>query len=150
VRVAAAAERAAAAASAALGGLAVAPPPIFIADTADAPALRTLAGATRVLISCAGPFRFLGPPVVAACIDAKTHYVDVTGEPAFMEGMEAEHDARARAARVLVVSACGFDSIPADLGCLAAADALRKGGALPTQVESFLAIRTGARGLRGH
>jgi short subunit dehydrogenase-like uncharacterized protein len=31
-----------------------------------------------VVVSAVGPFRFYGPPVVQACLDTNTHYIDVT------------------------------------------------------------------------
>ena len=38
------------------------------------------------------------------------------GEPIFQEGMQLRHDAGAREAGVHVVSAVGYDSIPAEMG----------------------------------
>lgn len=49
-------------------------------------------------------------------INAGTHHVDVSGEPQFMERMQLEYNDLAREKGVYIVSACGFDSIPADLG----------------------------------
>lgn len=49
-------------------------------------------------------------------INAGTHHVDVSGEPEFMERMQLEYDDLAREKGVYIVSACGFDSIPADMG----------------------------------
>jgi short subunit dehydrogenase-like uncharacterized protein len=85
-----------------------------------------------------GPYRFLGEPVVAACISAGSHYMDITGEPQFMEDMFLKYVTRsyisnnlcdlcaavqcgryheaATEANVLVLHACAFDSVPADLG----------------------------------
>ena len=57
-----------------------------------------------------------GSPVVAACVAAGTDYVDINGEPAWHASIIDAHDARARAKSVLLVLACGFDSIPSDLG----------------------------------
>lgn len=63
-----------------------------------------------------GPYRFYGEAVVKACITAGTHHVDVSGEPQYMERMQLEYNDLAREKGVYVISACGFDSIPADLG----------------------------------
>lgn len=49
-------------------------------------------------------------------INAGTHHVDVSGEPAYMERMELEYHDLAREKGVYIVSACGFDSIPSDIG----------------------------------
>lgn len=50
-----------------------------------------------------------------ALLCSKT-YVDITGEPDFMERMAHMHGVRALETGALVVSSCGFDSIPADVG----------------------------------
>lgn len=73
---------------------------------------------TKVLINAAGPFAEYGPPVVEACIKTKTHYVDITGEPSFFYKMRNQWHEEAREKGVSVIHACGFDSIPADLGVL--------------------------------
>lgn len=70
----------------------------------------------QLVINCCGPFRTFGEPVVSACIAAGTHHLDVSGEPQYIERMQLLHDEAARRAGSLVIVACGFDSIPADLG----------------------------------
>ena len=92
------------------------PPGIVHADIDDPHTLRALAGSTRLVASTVGPFMEYGEPVVAACVDAGTDYIDITGEPEFVDRIWlAQHD-RARQAGVRLVHCCGFDSIPADLG----------------------------------
>ncbi|MFZ5481219.1 MAG: hypothetical protein ACOZNI_30955, partial [Myxococcota bacterium] len=53
--------------------------------TVDAP---DLTGAA-VLLNCAGPFSRTAGPLVDACLRAKVHYVDVTGEIAVFEALAA-------------------------------------------------------------
>lgn len=69
-------------------------------------------------MNCCGPYRFYGEPVIKACINAGTHHVDVSGEPHFMERMQLEYDTLAKEKGVYIISACGFDSIPADIGTI--------------------------------
>ena len=72
------------------------------------------------LISTAGPFSATAEPLVRACIEAKTHYFDITGEPTVFEFVHsAEINDAATAANVTVCSGIGFDVIPTD--CLAKA-----------------------------
>ncbi|XP_059612217.1 saccharopine dehydrogenase-like oxidoreductase isoform X2 [Phlebotomus argentipes] len=92
--------------------------PIIIADVGDEESLKKMAEQAKVVVNCCGPYRHFGEAVVKACIAAGTHHVDVSGEPQYMERMQLEYDEAAREAGVYVVSACGFDSIPADLGTL--------------------------------
>lgn len=90
--------------------------PIIIADISDKASLEAMARQCQVLINCCGPYRFHGEPVVKACIEAGTHHVDVSGEPQYMETMQLKYNSLAEKHNVYVVSACGFDSIPADMG----------------------------------
>ncbi len=90
--------------------------PIVVGDALDPGAMRELAGRTRVVCTTAGPFARYGSELVAACAEAGTHYCDLTGEVPWMRRMIDAHHARARATGARIVHACGFDSIPSDLG----------------------------------
>ncbi|XP_044006969.1 saccharopine dehydrogenase-like oxidoreductase [Aphidius gifuensis] len=92
--------------------------PIILADVRDDESLKKMADKCKVVVNCCGPYRLYGEAVVKACILAKTHHVDVSGEPQFMERMQLEHDKSAKEAGVYIISACGFDSIPCDLGII--------------------------------
>ncbi|MFT3924883.1 MAG: saccharopine dehydrogenase NADP-binding domain-containing protein [Myxococcales bacterium] len=96
------------------------------ADSGDEASLRSMARTTRVVITTVGPYIRYGEPLVQACIEEATDYVDLTGEPMFVDRMLARHHARAEARRVKIVNTCGFDSIPHDLGAYFAVHALRK------------------------
>lgn len=89
---------------------------IVLADVADADSLNALAKRTRVVINCVGPFRFFGRPVVEACVAQGTHHLDISGEPQYIEQMQLDHFERARQRRALIISTCGWDSIPCDMG----------------------------------
>lgn len=110
--------------------------PIIVADVEDTASLDQMAAQCRIVVNCCGPFRFHGEPVVAACVDAGTHHVDVSGEPQYMEKMQLEYGEKAKEKNVFIVSACGFDSIPADMGVLF----LEKNfdGGVVNSVESYL------------
>ncbi len=86
------------------------------ADAADAQALAGLAARTRVVISTVGPYLNFGEPLVAACAEAGTDYVDLTGEPEFVDRMWLNHHPKAVRTGARLVHACGFDSVPHDLG----------------------------------
>lgn len=96
--------------------------PLLAADLDDPASLRALAGATRVLITTAGPYAPRGLRLVGACVEAGTDYLDLAGEVLFMrESIHRYHDA-AMASGARVVHACGVDSIPSDLGVLLLAE----------------------------
>ena len=87
------------------------------ANSDDRPSLAALAGRTRAVATTVGPYRKHGLPLVEACAAAGTDYADLSGEVLFMrESVERHHEA-ARASGARIVHACGFDSIPSDLGC---------------------------------
>ncbi|CAN0385542.1 unnamed protein product, partial [Ectocarpus sp. 12 AP-2014] len=94
---------------------------IAVVDNSDAAALREAVGRARLCLNCTGPYRFLGEAVVSACVDSGTDYIDLCGEPEFMQRMTLKFHEAAEAKGVLIMHACAFDSVPADLGCLFAA-----------------------------
>ncbi|XP_054281886.1 saccharopine dehydrogenase-like oxidoreductase [Macrosteles quadrilineatus] len=92
--------------------------PVIVADVKDPSTLSAMAARAKVVANCVGPYRLYGEPVVKACIENGTHHVDVSGEPQFMEKMQLEYNKAAEEKGVYVISACGFDSIPADMGLI--------------------------------
>jgi short subunit dehydrogenase-like uncharacterized protein len=88
------------------------------ADCSDPQSLARVAESARVVITTVGPYLEYGEPLVAACAAAGTDYVDLTGEPEFVDRMYVEHHATAERTGARIVHACGFDSIPHDLGAL--------------------------------
>ncbi|MFT4189813.1 MAG: saccharopine dehydrogenase NADP-binding domain-containing protein [Aeromicrobium sp.] len=93
-------------------------PALLTADAADPDSLRVVAESARVVITTVGPYLAHGEPLVAACADAGTDYADLTGEPEFVDRMYVRHHDTAVASGARIVHACGFDSIPHDLGAL--------------------------------
>ncbi|MEU3778399.1 saccharopine dehydrogenase NADP-binding domain-containing protein [Streptomyces sp. NPDC032472] len=110
--------------------------PLLQADSSDPAAVRELAASTRVLATTVGPYVLHGAELVAACAEAGTDYVDLTGEPEFVDRTYVEHDARARETGARLVHACGFDSIPADLGAYFTVGQLPQG--VPLRVDGFM------------
>jgi short subunit dehydrogenase-like uncharacterized protein len=89
---------------------------VLVADSSDAAALSDAARRTRVVATTIGPYLEHGGPLVAACAEAGTDYLDLTGEPEFVDRMFLEHHQTAVRTGARLVHACGFDSIPHDLG----------------------------------
>jgi short subunit dehydrogenase-like uncharacterized protein len=97
--------------------------PLLVVDVLDERAVADLAARTRVVVTTVGPYRAYGVPLVDACAAAGTHYCDLTGEVLFVHRSIAENHETARATGARIVHACGFDSVPSDLGVLLTADA---------------------------
>jgi short subunit dehydrogenase-like uncharacterized protein len=111
-------------------------PALLHADVTDDASLRELAESTRVLITTVGPYIEHGAGVVAACAAAGTDYCDLTGEPEFVDRMYVEHHARATETGARLVHACGFDSIPHDLGAQFTVEQLPEG--VPLDVRGYV------------
>jgi short subunit dehydrogenase-like uncharacterized protein len=79
------------------------------ADASDPQSLKAVAESTKVVITTVGPYLLYGEALVAACADAGTDYVDLTGEPEFVDRMYLSYNARAVETGARIVHACGFD-----------------------------------------
>lgn len=85
------------------------------------------------VLNCAGPFSKTAGPMVAACLESGTDYLDITGEIRVLEAV-AERDREAERADVTLLPGVGFDVVPTD--CLAA----YLGAQLPSATRLSLAI----------
>ena len=97
------------------------------ADMSDAESLRALAESTRVVASAVGPYVVHGEPLVSACAAAGTDYLDLAGEPAFVDRMWLRHHDRALETGARLVHSCGWTAVPNDLGTLFAIERLPAG-----------------------
>ncbi len=118
---------------AAAGGVA---PELVHADVEDAASMRAMAEGTRVLISTVGPYVQHGDPAVKAAAEAGIAYVDLTGEPEFVDRTWLAHHETALRTGATLVHACGFDSIPYDLGVLYTVEQLPEG--VPLDVKGYI------------
>lgn len=89
---------------------------LIVVDAGDQAALAEVVSRARVVVTTVGPYVALGGPLVAACAETGTDYVDLTGEPEFVDRTYLDHHATAERTGARIVHACGFDSIPHDLG----------------------------------
>ena len=101
-------------------------PETIIADVGDYQSLADMSAKSKVLITTVGPYTRYGQPVVKACIENKSDYVDLVGEPNFVDDIRYHYQQQALEARVKIINACGFDSIPHDLGVLFTVNALKE------------------------
>jgi short subunit dehydrogenase-like uncharacterized protein len=110
--------------------------PLLHADTGDQRSIHAAADSTKVVITTVGPYINYGESLVAACAATGTDYVDLTGEPEFVDLMWLRHHEQAERSGARIVHSCGFDSIPHDLGALFTVEQLPEG--LPIKVEGFV------------
>lgn len=102
-----------------LGGV-----PFSTVSVDDPAGLREMLEPCSVVVACAGPFGLYGESVVAAALDAGTHYLDTTGEQPFMRMVFDRYGARAAEKGVALVSGMGFDYAPGDLIAALTADGM--------------------------
>nr|WP_225960751.1 saccharopine dehydrogenase NADP-binding domain-containing protein [Nonomuraea africana] len=119
--------------------------PLLHADVTDPASLAAVAEQARVVATTVGPYIRYGEPLVKACARAGTHYVDLTGEPEFVDRMFVRYDGMARSTGAKIVHACGFDSIPYDLGVLYTVNQLPRG--VPLRISGF--VRSNGRASGG-
>ncbi|MEV4483391.1 saccharopine dehydrogenase family protein [Micromonospora coxensis] len=115
--------------------------PLLTADVTDAASVQAVAESARVVATTVGPYVHHGEPIVAACAAAGTDYVDITGEPEFVDLMYLRHHAEAVRTGARLVHTCGFDSIPHDLGVWYTLKHLPTDG--PVTVDGF--VRAGGK-----
>jgi saccharopine dehydrogenase (NAD+, L-lysine-forming) len=107
----------------------------------DAGTAAHLEGVAAV-VHAAGPFSATSRPMVDACLAARAHYLDITGEIEVFEACHAR-DAEARQRGIVIMPGVGFDVVPSD--CLAK----RLSEELPGADRLDLAIAFGGAPSRG-
>lgn len=93
---------------------------IIVADLVDKPSLAALAERATVVLNLAGPYTKTAPDLIAACVDAGTSYVDLSGEIPLLRRVVDRFDASARLADVQIVQMAGWEAMPADIVTLLA------------------------------
>eukprot|EP00933_Yihiella_yeosuensis_P080938 TRINITY_DN94458_c0_g1_i1.p1 TRINITY_DN94458_c0_g1~~TRINITY_DN94458_c0_g1_i1.p1 ORF type:complete len:420 (-),score=79.61 TRINITY_DN94458_c0_g1_i1:173-1324(-) len=100
--------------------------PLLEVDVRNETQLAEMAKAAKVIVNYAGtPYSDKALPVVAACASTGCHYIDITGEVPFMKTSAVRYDAEAKANKALIIHACGYDSVPSDLGAMMAAQTMK-------------------------
>jgi short subunit dehydrogenase-like uncharacterized protein len=97
---------------------------IIQADVNDQKSLDIMTQSSKVLLNAAGPFSIYGPAVVKSCVENQCHYLDITGEPEFINHCYLNYHKKAQEQGIIMVNCCGFDSIPADFTTWMAVKAL--------------------------
>jgi short subunit dehydrogenase-like uncharacterized protein len=94
--------------------------------------LSALAKKTRVLITTVGPYALYGEHAFKACAENGTHYLDVTGEVAYVADMINKYESTAKASGSIMIPQIGIDSAPADLVTWKLVDMIRRKFSTPT------------------
>ena len=121
-------------------------PGVIVADSSDAASVDAMVRQARVLLTTAGPYAKYGAPVVAACVEHRVDYVDITGETPWVRDLVDRHHERAAADGTRVVPFCGFDSVPSDLGALYVVEHFRARGKQTRRLGASFTMRGGLNG----
>ncbi|KAJ2022183.1 hypothetical protein GGI06_001930, partial [Coemansia sp. S85] len=121
---------------------------IVVGDSADLERLCEIVAQTKVVASTVGPYTAYGSELVRACVARGADYCDITGEFPWVKKMHRELNDEAVRKNVHIASMCGFDCIPADLGCFMLAQCARDELNQPLQhvKGSIVGIRGGVSG----
>jgi short subunit dehydrogenase-like uncharacterized protein len=76
---------------------------IIVADSFDKEALHALASRSKVIITTVGPYALYGSDLVAACVEAGTHYCDLAGEVQWIRKMIDQHHEAAKLSGARIV-----------------------------------------------
>ena len=90
-------------------------PPSIIETQLTASDLSSLAKKTRVLINVVGPYHLYSTPVVQACAENGTHYVDATGETPWVKEIILKFEDKAKKSGAILIPEIGLESAPSDL-----------------------------------
>jgi short subunit dehydrogenase-like uncharacterized protein len=114
--------------------------PFEVVGIENEAALKSLLSKGALVIHCAGPFQYTTERMVAACLETKTHYTDITGEHQIFE-MLSSLNRKAEEKGIMIMPGTGFDVVPSD--CLA----LHLKNRLPTATHLQLAFTMSKGGL---
>jgi short subunit dehydrogenase-like uncharacterized protein len=116
--------------------------PLVVASNEDGAALSAMVKNAKVVLTTVGPFSKYGALLFQLCAEQGADYVDSTGEFSFVRTMRERHAQRAQASGSIMVSCCGVDSIPTDLGLYFTMRELRASGVRgPVDVEGLFEVR---------
>jgi len=101
----------------------------------DPAALAAGLSGCRVVLHCAGPFSATAAPMMAACVAARAHYTDITGEIEVFE-LGFRNDEAARRAGIVICPGVGFDVVPTDCVALTLKEALPDAASLALGFDS--------------
>lgn len=110
--------------------------------------LDALAKKTKLLISVVGPYSLYGEPVVAACAQNGTHYLDVTGETPWVYDIIQRYHSVAVSTGAIIIPQMGIESAPADLLSWSLVSCIQANLHVPTR-EVVLSMHKAAGSLSG-
>ncbi|TXT58818.1 MAG: Trans-acting enoyl reductase [Promethearchaeota archaeon] len=82
-------------------------------DLKDRKTIKNILTKYDLIFNAAGPFKYTSKPIVNACLQSKTHYLDITGElPVLERNLKLDNIAKKKG--ISIISGVGFDVVPSD------------------------------------
>ncbi|KAJ7133739.1 Saccharopine dehydrogenase-domain-containing protein [Mycena crocata] len=103
----------------------------------------------KVVINTVGPFWTWGTPVVQACVKHGVHYVDLTGETAWIKRIVTTFHYAATKTGAIIVPSCGFDSVPGDITAYLSSKTLRAISGEPVDIDTSVSAYVIKGGISG-
>lgn len=82
----------------------------------DRESLESMAECCSAVLNAAGPYMLSGTAVVKACVEKKTHYIDITGELVWMRRMIDYYHKAAKEGGIMIIHCAGVMCAPEDVG----------------------------------
>ena len=89
---------------------------LFQVDSFKNKALDLITSKAKVIISVVGPYAIYGKQLIESCVNNNCHYLDITGESSFVQYIKNKYSKKAIETNTMLISCCGFESIPPDIG----------------------------------
>ena len=89
---------------------------LFQVDSFENKALDLITSKSKVIISVVGPYAIYGKQLIESCVNNNCHYLDITGESSFVQYVKNKYSKKAIETNTMLISCCGFESIPSDIG----------------------------------
>ncbi|MEP6725303.1 MAG: saccharopine dehydrogenase NADP-binding domain-containing protein, partial [Bacteroidota bacterium] len=84
-----------------------------IVDLDDAAALANTLQEVKLVVHAAGPYDLTAKQMIAACMKANTHYIDLNGDLEVFEMMQG-YNQEAKEKNIMILPGAGFDVVPTD------------------------------------
>mgnify|MGYP001365818627 FL=1 len=91
---------------------------MIIVNSNDQASIDAMVDQTKCVLTTVGPYQLYGEKIIKTCASSGTDYVDLCGEPGWMNKIITECSNEAKESGARIIFSCGFDSIPFDLGVL--------------------------------
>ena len=88
----------------------------LVVDSFDIESIDSMCKISKLIITTVGPYSIYGENLIQSCIKFSTHYVDLTGEPDFVNMIQKKYSTKALEKNTIIINCCGLESIIPDLG----------------------------------